>query len=143
MNDESVKKKFDQSVTLDNEATPDSAVLVAAAPAATTTATSDIAPDEHFLSWGLKLYTELFSKGNIKNMADKYTVDDAPYPKSPDAPNDDTSDSAAQDAGPTNSNSPNSLRNRKFAPYSTNTMKTRKRRERKLMIKLQSTPPLP
>ena len=53
-------------------------------------------------------------------MADKYIFDITPYPGVPktDTPND-----ASKDAGSTDSNSPYSFGNFKFAPYSINTMK--------------------
>ena len=56
-------------------------------------------------------------------MAHKDIIDTTPEP---DAPRADTPDTVAQDAGSNDSNSPYLLINRKFAPYSTNTMKTRK-----------------
>ena len=72
MNDNSAKDATNLPVILDNGATPYSAVFAAA--------TSAIATDAHFLSSGLKLDTELFSKGTIKNMADKDTIDTTPDP---------------------------------------------------------------
>ena len=53
-------------------------------------------------------------------MDDNDTIDTTPAPDTPDA---DTPNAAAQYSGSTDSSSPYSLRNRKFAPYSTNTMK--------------------
>ena len=115
----------DQLVTLYNEATPNAAVFAATAPAV---AASVIAPDAHFLSSGLKLDTELFLKGNIKNMADKGTIDTIPYLNTPDT---DNPNAAAQYAGSTGSNSPYLLRNHNppFPPNSTNTTENQKRRK--------------
>ena len=74
MNDDAADDATDWPVTLENESTPDAAVFAAAAPAATSAAASaadtaafTIAPDSHFLSSGLKLDTEIFSKWNIKS----------------------------------------------------------------------------
>ena len=51
----------DQPVTLDNEATPYATVFFSASPVATSaSAVSDIAPDAHLLSLGIKLDTEIF-----------------------------------------------------------------------------------
>ena len=136
MSYDSANDAIDQPITLENEYTPDTAIFAAAAPvanAADDAATPTIAPDAHFLSSGLKLYTELFSKGKINNMADKEIIYTSPAPDSIDA---DTPNAIAQYSGSTDSNSPYSLRNHKFAPYSTNTMKTKKRII-KSMIKLQ------
>ena len=107
-------------VTLDNEATPYADVFPTANPAVTDSSASDISPDAHLLSPGLKMDTEIFSKDNINNMADKYTIETTP---SPDAPGAYTPNAADQDSVSTDSNSPYSLRNRKITPYSTNTTK--------------------
>ena len=133
MNEDATNGTTNWSATLENEATLDttffdaaptstSATATTATNAATAAtaaddavATSSIAPDTHFLSSALKLDTEIFSKTNIKNMADKDAIDTTP---DPDAPIADTPDADAQDSGSTDSNSPYSLRNRKFAPYS-------------------------
>ena len=69
----------------------------------------------------------------------KDTIDTTHDPYSPKAY---TPDASTQDSGSTDSNSPYSLRNHKFAPYSDNTMKTQKNKENKLMVKLQYMPPL-
>ena len=58
-------------------------------------------------------------------MSDKDTINAT---HSPDATNDDNLDSVSQDSGSTDSNSPYSLRNRKFAPYSANTTKNQKKK---------------
>ena len=50
-----------------------------------------------------KLGTELFSRGNVKNMADKDTIDTTP---DHDSPNADTLGVASQDADSTDSNFP-------------------------------------
>ena len=102
MNNDATNKANDKTVTPENESTVD----------ADTTA-SAIAPDTHFLSSGLKLGTELFSKGNIKKIVDNDTIENTP---TPDAPGYDTPDSASQYSGSNDSNSPYSLRNLKFAP---------------------------
>ena len=103
---------------------PHSALSATAAAAA-----SDISPGTHFLLSGLKMDTELFSKGNIKSMAYKDTINTTPDPGAPNADNPDTS---AQDSGSGDSSSPYSLRNCKYAPYSTNTMKNQKNKEKKI-----------
>ena len=123
MNNNAVNDPTNQPVNLNAEYTPDTTTFTAAAAAPTGSAptaatTSAIAPDDYLPSSGLKMDTELFSKGNIKNMADKYTTGTTPdY----DAPNADNPDAYAQDYGFTDSNSPYSLRNRKFTPYYTDT----------------------
>ena len=116
MNYDPVNNGTDWPATIDNIYTPDAAIFAAA---------SAIALDAHFLPSGLKLDTEIFLKGNIKNMADKDTINTTPSPHVPDA---DITDAAAQDDGCTGSNSPYSLRNYKFPPYSTNTTKNQKKR---------------
>ena len=83
MNNYAANNATNQYVTLDNEATPDIAVL-SDAPAATATAASDIVPDAHFLSLGLKLDNELFSKGNIKYMDENDTINTTPVTNSPE-----------------------------------------------------------
>ena len=134
MNDGAANDATGQPVTLANEATPD-----AAAPTATAAAT--IAPDAHFPSPGIKLDTELFSKRNIKNMADKEKIDTT---YAPDAPNADNPDAATKDDGSTESNSPYSSRNHKLTPYSTNTTENQKKKEKKIDDKVTiSTPPDP
>ena len=60
-------------------------------------------------------------------MADKDTINTTPYP---DAPNSCNPEAAAQDSGSTDSTYPYALINPKFAPYSTNTMKHRKNKEK-------------
>ena len=115
MNNDAVNNPADQSVTI--KATPDTAVFPVAAPSATAV---DISPDNHFLSSEIKMDTELFLKGDIKKMADKEKIDATPDPNAPD---DHTPNTADQDDGSTDSNYPYLLINRKFAPYSTNTMK--------------------
>ena len=129
MNDNAVKKAINQPFTLNNEATPDATIFAAAAPNATSASTSVIYPDAQFLSPGLKLDTELFSKGNIQNMDNKNTIDTNPSPYAPYA---DTPNASARDSGSTDSNSPYSLINRKFPPYSTDTMKNQKKKENKI-----------
>ena len=132
MSYDSANDAIDQPITLENEYTPDTSIFAAAAPvanAADDAATPTIAPDAHFLSSGLKLYTELFSKGKINNMADKDTINATP---APNAPNSDNPDAVAQYYGSADSNSPYSLRNLKFPPYSTNTMKNQKKKENKI-----------
>ena len=54
-------------------------------------------------------------------MSDEYIIDTTPDPY------DDTPDAYAQYYGSNDSNSPYSLRNRKFFPYSTNTMKKKEK----------------
>ena len=71
MNNDAVNNTNNQHVAPDNEATPYAADFSAAAPVAT----AAISPYAHFLSSGLKLDTELFSKGSINNMAYKDTID--------------------------------------------------------------------
>ena len=118
MNDNSVNESNNQPITLNNEATPDASVFSVTAPSVTVIATAAIedafiAPGTHFLSSGIKLDTELFSKGNRKNMSDKGTINTTPASDAPDA---DTFDAAAHDYDPTDSNSPYSFRNFKLAP---------------------------
>ena len=129
--DNTVKNATNQPVPLDNEVTPDVAVFSVADSAGTVAAAADsfIAPDAYFLSSGLKLDTELFLTGSINNMADKYKIYPTPGPNVPES---DTPNSSAQDYGPLTPNSLYPLRNRKFAPYSTNTMKNQKKRENKI-----------
>ena len=119
MNENTTNDDTNQPITLNNEVTLDAAVFAAAA-SSTTAAAFAIAPDAHFLSSGLKLDTELVLKGNINNMDYTDTIETTPAPDSTDS---DTLNAAAQYAGSTDSNSPYSLRNCKFALYSTNTMK--------------------
>ena len=128
MNYDTAKDATDRPVNFNNEATPDAAIL-SDSPVSTTAATitSDIALDAHFLSSGINLNTELFSKGNLKRMADNDIIETTPDPDAPDA---NTPDTSVQDAGSTESNYPNSLRNRKKFPYSANNMKNRKRRKK-------------
>ena len=75
-----------------------SATVPATTAATNVTDASAIAPDANFLLSGLKLYTELFLKGNINNMADKDTIDTTP------AHNAYTPGILAQDSGSTDSN---------------------------------------
>ena len=72
-----------------------SATVPATTAATNVTDASAIAPDANFLPSGLKLYTELFLKGNINNMADKDTIDTTPAPDTNDSY---TPDNSAQDA---------------------------------------------
>ena len=130
MNNNAANVAIKWPVNLDTESTPDSTIFATAATASIDAAdgtASNIYPDAHILSSGLKLYTEIFSNGNINNMADKDTVDTTPAPKSPNA---DTPAAAAQYIFSTDSNSPYSWRNIKFAPYSTNTMKNPKKKKK-------------
>ena len=87
-----------------------------------------------------KLDNEVFSKGDINNIYDKDTIDSTP---APDAPYSDNPNYAAQDYVSTNSNSPYSLRKRKFAPYSINTMKIQKKKENKIVGNVTTNTPLP
>ena len=66
-------------------------------------------------------------------MAYKDTINTTPDPGAPNADNPDTS---AQDSGSGDSSSPYSLRNFKYAPYSTNTMKNQKKKEKKIYDKV-------
>ena len=127
MNNKNANNSTNQPVNLDNESTPDVAIFTAATAAAASA--SAIVPDARFLSSGPKLDTELFSKGKINNMADKDTINATP---APNAPNSDNPDAVAQYYGSADSNSPYSLRNLKFPPYSTNTMKNQKKKENKI-----------
>ena len=108
-----------QHRNFNNEDTPNAAIFsytpfasAAAAFAAAVTAASDIDPNVHLISLGLKINTELSFKGKINNMADNDTINTTPVPDSPD---DDNPEAAAQDDGSTDSNFPYSLRNRKFS----------------------------
>ena len=65
MDDAAANNATNQPVTLNNGAALDAAVFYNAAPAYTATPTTAIPPDKHLLSSGLKLDTEIFSKGNI------------------------------------------------------------------------------
>ena len=80
-------------------------------------------------------------KGNINNIADKDTIDNTLAPVAPDA---DTPDADAQDAWSTDPNSPYSLRNRKFPPYSINTTINQKKKEKKIddKVTIGTTPAL-
>ena len=112
MNNNAANEATNQTSTLDHEATIDAIFFASVAPAATATAVvSTISPDDHFLSSGLKMDTEIFSKGSINIMANRDTIDTTP---SPDAPDGDSSDDAAQDSGYTDSYSPHSFINNKF-----------------------------
>ena len=76
MNNSVANGATNRPVTTDNEATPDASVFAAANPATTTTAFSyTIYDDDHLIPLGGKLDTEIFLKGNIKNMDDKDTID--------------------------------------------------------------------
>ena len=72
INDNAANDASKRPVTLNNSATLDAAVFVTAytvaSDVAATAATATIVPDSYLLSSGLKLDTELFSKGNINNM---------------------------------------------------------------------------
>ena len=139
MNNNAKNGATDQTVTFDNEVTIYAAIFDADAPSATAAAASAIFPDAHFLSSRLKLDTDIFPEGKINSMADKDTIDTTPATNALET---DTPEYSSQYAGSTDSNSPYSLRNHKFTPYSTKTTKNRKRRKGKLMIKLQLIPPL-
>ena len=95
MNNDTVNTATNQPVTINNDATPDSDFFAAN--------DANIAPDAYFLSSGIKLDTEIFSKGDINNMADKYTINTTPVPNLLNA---DTPKSAAQDDSSTDSNPP-------------------------------------
>ena len=129
MNDDALNDSTNWPISPDNEATLDAAIFSASIVTATVSNVSDIAPDAHFLSSGLKLDTALFSKGGINNIADKYIIDTTPYP---DAPGAEYPDAAVQDDGSIDSNSPYSARNHKFPPYSTNTIENQKRKGNKI-----------
>ena len=132
MNDDNENKTTNQPVTLKNEATPDAAFFAAAIV---------ISPYAHLLSSGLKLDTELFSKKYINKMADNNKISATSDPDAPDA---DNPNSLSQDSGSTDSNSPYSLINRKFAPYSTNTIKNQRKEENKIDDKVTiGTTPFP
>ena len=76
----------------------------------------------------------------MNKMADKETIYTTPDPKSQYA---DTPNACAQDYDSTDSNLPYSLRNCKFATYSTNTMKNLKNKENEIDDKVKiDTPPL-
>ena len=68
-------------------------------------------------------------KNKEKKIDNKVTIDTNP---APNAPGDDTPNISYQDDGSIDSNYPYSLRNRKFAPYSTNTIKNQKKEENKI-----------
>ena len=74
-------------------------------------------------------------------MADKDTINTSPDHDVPDAPDADTPNDSAQDAGFADFNSPYSLRNHKFAPYSTNTMKNQENKENKIDDKVTINTP--
>ena len=82
MNNYATNDATKQPLTFDNESNSDSSVFAPTAPAVTASAASAavIYPDDHFLSSGIKLDTEMFSKGNINKMADKYTIGTTPAP---------------------------------------------------------------
>ena len=123
MNRNAAKGATNRPITLNNESNLDNSVFSDTAPDATAVvAATDISPDAHLLPSGIKLDTQIFSKGNIKNMDDKDTIDTTTDYNVPEA---NTFNSATQYSGSTDSNSPYSLINRKFAPYSTSTSKTR------------------
>ena len=125
MNDNSANDATNQPVTLDNKATPDAAIFVPAI--------------ARFLSSDIKLGIEIFSKGNIKKISDKDTIDTTP---SYDVPNNDNNNATTQDYGSNDSNSPYSLRNRIFAPYSTTTIKNQKKNKNKIDDKDKFDTPL-
>ena len=63
INDNTANDATERPATLENEATPDTAILSATATATTSAAAAAayvISPDAHFLSSGLKLDTEIF-----------------------------------------------------------------------------------
>ena len=127
MNSNPMKNTTNQPVTINNETNPHAAIFSASL----AVTASAIAPDVHFLSSGLKLDTDIFSKGNINHLNNKDTIDTTPDPY---APEDDTSNASSQDYSSIESSLPYSLRNFKFAHYctnTTNTMKNRKKKENK------------
>ena len=74
MNRNAAKGATNRPITLNNESTLDNSVFSDTAPDATAVvAATDISPDAHLLPSGIKLDTQIFSKGNIKNMDDKDT----------------------------------------------------------------------
>ena len=73
-------------------------------------------------------------------MDDKETINTTPEPDVTDA---DTPDAEAKYDGYTDSNSSHSLRKRKFAPYSINTMKIQKKKENKIVGNVTTNTPLP
>ena len=133
MNDDAMNNATNQPATLDNEATPDAAVFSATAAAVA------IAPDPHFLTSGLKIDTEILLNGNLNDMADKDTLN---TPPATNAPDDNTPNADVQNAGSTDSSSPHSLINHKLTPYSTNTMKNQKKKEKKIDDKFTTDTPL-
>ena len=100
MNNNSAKNATNLFVTLNKKYTPDAAFFT---PSATAIAVASISSDAHFLSSWLKLDTKIFSKGNIKNKADKDTINNT---TASDALESDTLDVAAQDAVSNDFNSP-------------------------------------
>ena len=68
-------------------------------------------------------------KKKENNIDDKVTIDTTPVTKSTGK---DTPNASAQYSGSTDSYLPYSLRNHKFVPYSTNTMKNQKKKENKI-----------
>ena len=72
-------------------------------------------------------------------MADKDTINATPDPDAPDA---DTPDAAAQYYGSNEFNSPYSLITCKFPPYSANTTKKQKKKEKKMDDKVTIDTPL-
>ena len=80
-------------------------------------------------------------KKKEKEIDDKFTINTTP---APDTPGSHITNAYAQDAGSAGSNSPYSLRNSKFTPYSKNTMKNQKKKDHKIDDKdIFDTPPCP
>ena len=63
MNDSAANGTTNWPIILDNEATQNTAVFASTAPASTSAAASEIAPDARFLSSGLELDTDIILKG--------------------------------------------------------------------------------
>ena len=82
--------------------------------------------------------TQKNQKKKENKIGDNNTIDITP---APDATGDDTPNASALDSGSTDSNNPYSLRNCKFAPYSTTTMKNQKNKENKIDDKDTFGPP--
>ena len=84
--------------------------------------------------------TQWKTRKRRKKIDDRVTTDTTPAPYLPDS---DTPNTSAQYNGSTDSNSPHSLINQKFAPNSTTTLKNWKNKEIKLTINTHFSPPLP
>ena len=138
MNDDATNNTTHQTINIKNQSTPDATISNTSNPSAN--AAADIAPNANSLSLGLKTDTDIFLKGNVNNMANKDKINTNP---DPDAPDTDIPENASQDSGSTDSNSPYSLINCKFAPYSATTMKNQKNKENKIDSKDTFNAPLP